>query len=258
MRDGRHVLDEVHIQPCGLQGADGRFTAGTGAFYVHFNGLEAMLHRAAGGGFRCHLGCERSGLLGSAEPERTCARPADGVALQVGDGHKGVVEGGTDVRCAALNIFALAAFPRGSGLLYLFRCCHFRLSSLLSLAALRALRAFASSRVLLGALSANGQAFAVTHAAVTADLDQPLDVHRSFTAKVAFHFDVVVNVISQLGNVAFGQVAHADVGVDAGCGQYFRSGFAADPKDVGQTDFNPFVPGKVYARNTCHIVPLPP
>ena len=96
------------------------------------------------------------------------------------------------------------------------------------------------------------------HAAVAANLDQPLDVHRGFTAKIAFHLDIVVNVVSEFRDVAFSQVAHANVGVDTGSGQYLQSGLVADPIDIGQTVFDPFVSGKVNARNTCHIVPLPP
>ncbi|MPN02033.1 hypothetical protein SDC9_149246 [bioreactor metagenome] len=217
-----------------------------------------MLHRGARGGLGRHLRCKRRGLFRAAETQRTCARPAQSVPLQVGDGYEGVVEGGTDVRGPALNVLALAALARGGCLFDLLCCCHVRYSSLPFLAALRALGSLARAGVLLGALSANRQALTVPYAAVATDLDQSLDVHRGFAAKIALHLEIVVDVVSELRNIAFSEVAYANVGVDAGRGQYFQSGPVADPIDIGQTVFDPFVSGKVNARNTCHIVPLPP
>ena len=45
---------------------------------------------------------------------------------------------------------------------------------------------------------------------------------------------VLVNIISQLGGVILGQVAHADVGIDAGLSADVGSGLAADAGELGQ------------------------
>ena len=65
-------------------------------------------------------------------------------------------------------------------------------------------------------LTANGQALAVTNAAIAADFDEPLDVHGDFTPEVALYLAVMINVLSQFVNIRFGQILDPDVGVNAG------------------------------------------
>ena len=53
----------------------------------------------------------------------------------------------------------------------------------------------------------------MTHAAIAADFDKPLDVKGHIPAQVAFHVAVVVDILSQLGYVVLGEVSHPDVRV---------------------------------------------
>ena len=83
----------------------------------------------------------------------------------------------------------------------------------------------------------------MTDATVAADFDQALDVQGDVSAKVAFHNVMMVDVFTQLGSVFLGQVLDADVGVDAGCSENVRRGFAADPVNIGQADFDALFSG---------------
>ena len=56
----------------------------------------------------------------------------------------------------------------------------------------------------------------MAQAAVAADLHQPLDVHGNLATQIAFHLDVVVDVVAQLADILFGQVLDARIRVDAG------------------------------------------
>ena len=69
-----------------------------------------------------------------------------------------------------------------------------------------ALRSLAGPRVLLGALAADGQALAVTKAAIAPVLDQPLDAHAHFTAKITLHLEVMIDVLSESIDIRFGKV----------------------------------------------------
>ena len=98
-------------KPGGLQSADRGFTAGTRALNINFNRFQAMLHRGFGSGLGSQSARQRAWLLLEPRKPRPPALAQDNrIALHVGDGHNGVVEGGLDMRAAALNVFALAAF----------------------------------------------------------------------------------------------------------------------------------------------------
>ena len=127
VRDGRHVLDHVDLEAGGLQCADRALAAGAGSLHIHLNGAQAMLHRCARCGLGRHLRCEGRGLLRAAEAQRAGARPGDRVALKIRDGNEGVVEGGTNVRCTALDVLLLAAFAGSCGLFDLRCFCHLTL-----------------------------------------------------------------------------------------------------------------------------------
>ena len=120
---------------------------------------------------------------------------------------------------ALLNVLALAALA--DNLLTLGSGSHVFLPPLLLLVGDGALGALAGARVGLGALTADGQALAVPHAAVAADLGQALDVHRHVTAEVALHSVAVADDLAQLGLIFLGQILHAGVGVDSGLGQVY-------------------------------------
>ena len=122
VRNGRHVLDHVHIQTGGLKRTDSGFASGTGAFDIHFNRAQTVFHSGLGSGLSGHLSSEGRGLLASAEAQTAGAGPGKSIALGVGDGHDGIVERRTDMGSAALNELPFAAFTRS--LLQLLLRCH--------------------------------------------------------------------------------------------------------------------------------------
>ncbi len=75
--------------------------------------------------------------------------------------------------------------------------------------------ALAGACVGLAALTANGQAAAMTGAAIATDLAQTLDVERGLAAQVALDHVAVVDGFTQLGLFRVGQILHAGVGVNA-------------------------------------------
>ena len=44
------------------------------------------------------------------------------------------------------------------------------------------------------------------HATVTADFDEPFDIKGRLPAQVALYLDVMVNILTKLGNIVFAQV----------------------------------------------------
>jgi len=94
MRNRSYVLNRADFQADGLQGADGGFTAGTGPFDPHFDFAHTVGHRRAGGVLRDLLRSESGALAGAFESHFPSGRPAQQVAVHVGDCHLGVVEGG--------------------------------------------------------------------------------------------------------------------------------------------------------------------
>ena len=105
-----------------LQGTDSGFASGTGAFDIHFNRAQTVFHSGLGSGLSGHLSSEGRGLLASAEAQTAGAGPGKRIALDVSDGHDGIVERRTDMGSAALNELPFAAFTRS--LLQLLLRCH--------------------------------------------------------------------------------------------------------------------------------------
>ena len=69
---------------------------------------------------------------------------------------------------------------------------------------------------------------------------------------------VVVDIITQLGNVLLGKVLDTDVRIHAGGRKDLLSGFAAYTKDIGQTDLDPLFSRQVNASYTSHTSVTPP
>lgn len=109
MGDGRDVLDHGHFQTHGLQGADGGLTTLARALDENLNGLQAMLHGGLGGGLGGALCGEGGGLLAAAEAQAAGGSPGQCVALAIGHGDHGVVEGRTDMDLALFDVLLLTA-----------------------------------------------------------------------------------------------------------------------------------------------------
>src|SRR4051812_35064873 len=106
VRDRRHVTDRRDIEADRLQRAQRRFASRTRAAHHDFKLLHpvlaGLLARVLGGDLR-RVG---SGLPAALESLAARGRPSDRVALGIGDGHDGVVEGGKDMRHAGGDVLA--------------------------------------------------------------------------------------------------------------------------------------------------------
>ena len=108
VRNGSYVLDHRDLQASGLERTDGGFTALTGALDVDFYALEAaVFHSSLCSGLSDHLRGVGSGLSAAAESEAAGGSPGQCVAIGVGDGHHGVIEGRADMHGALFNYLAL-------------------------------------------------------------------------------------------------------------------------------------------------------
>ena len=116
----------------------------------------------------------------------------------------------------------------------------------------------AGTGILLGVLTTNGQTTAMTNTTVAADFHQALDVQGNLTAEVAFHLQVLFDVITQLADLILGEILHSGVGIDADLRENLLGSGQADTLDIGQADFHALFSGQVYARNACHVLKTPP
>src|SRR6185437_13421732 len=93
-------------------------------------------------------------------------------------------------------------------------------------------------------------------AAIGADFDEPLDVHRNFLAQVAFNQSFRFNDLADAVHFLFAQVLDLLHGIHVGLVQNARRTRSADAIDVGERDIRPLITGKIDACNTSHICPL--
>ena len=98
----------------------------------------------------------------------------------------------------------------------------------------------------------------MAQSAVAADFGQSLDVQRDSTAQVAFYLQMLVDVLTQFGNVVFRQVFYSDIGADPGFLQNIRSRFPSDAKDVGQSDLYALFSRQVDTSYTSNTFFAPP
>src|SRR5690606_27916365 len=107
--DGRDVADRRDVEAGSLEGAQRRFTTRTGAANFDLEGLHAVFLRLLGSIFRGNLGSIRGRLARALEAHNARRGPRNRVALHVGDGDHGVVEGGVDVGNTGGDVLALLA-----------------------------------------------------------------------------------------------------------------------------------------------------
>ena len=115
-------------------------------------------------------------------------------------------------------------------------------------------RALASAGISLSALAANGQTAQVADAAVAFDALQALEVHANLPAQVTFdHVFAVLDRMDDLGELLFGQVFGANIGIDLGVNQNDLGVAGTDAVDVSQGDLNPFVRWNFYSDDASHV-----
>src|SRR5262249_12775595 len=113
-------------------------------------------------------------------------------------------------------------------------------------------RAFAGPGVGVGTLSANGKIAAMTAATVTADLNQPLDVHRNVLAQIALDIALALDHLTDMVHFLFSEVLNLLVGIHIGGCEDARGAWMSDAIDVTQRDVHMLVSRKINACNTCH------
>ena len=83
----------------------------------------------------------------------------------------------------------------------------------------------------------------MTNASVAADFDQSLDIKSNISSEIAFYAAVVVNILSELGDIILGQISDSCIGIDTGCCENIVGSLTADAEDIGQADFDSFISG---------------
>src|SRR4051794_24271262 len=96
----------------------------------------------------------------------------------------------------------------------------------------------------------------MAQAAVGADLHQPFDVLGALAPQVALDL-AVLDRLTQADDLVLGQVLRLGLSIDFGLGEDFLRRRTADPEDVGEPDFDPFIDRDVDAGDSCHRSALP-
>src|SRR6202020_1367438 len=104
VRDRGDVLDPDDLDADRGQRADRGLATRAGPAHEYVDLAHAMFHGLLGAGLGGQLGGEGSGLARTLEADVPGRGPGEDVALGVGDGDDGVVEGAFDVRHAVGDV----------------------------------------------------------------------------------------------------------------------------------------------------------
>ena len=99
-------------------------------------------------------------------------------------------------------------------------CCLFNCHNVCLLllgSAYSTLGTLASTSVLLGALTSNGQTFTMSYSAVAADFGKTLDVKSDFTMQITLGLNIVLYITSDCVNLIFGKIFNSDIRINSGC-----------------------------------------
>jgi hypothetical protein len=103
------------------------------------------------------------------------------------------------------------------------------------------------------ALAANGEALAVTQAAVAAQVHQALDIHRNFTTEVTLYDVIAVDGLANLENLSVGELVHPAIGRDADALADFVCELGPDPMDVLKRNQNALLRRDIHTSYTSHV-----
>ena len=201
MRQRRYVADGGHLNAHVAEGADGRLTARTRAFHEYFGFAHAQIVGHFTAVAHRHLSGVGRIFLRTTEAHFAGRSPRNNLTVVIGDGDDDIVERGTNVYLANLLHHDNALL----GFVFSFLChlviaknaggvgadcvdnlsaasadSRVKLFGCLFLASYRLALALTGTRVVLGTLTTNRQAFAVTQAAVATNVHQTLDVGGYF------------------------------------------------------------------------------
>jgi len=106
MRDRGAILDCLDIQAGGLQRGNRTLATAPRAFHANIDFLHPGLNRFFGDLLGSTLPGKRSALAAAFEAASSCARPANRVALGIGNRHRRIVERRIDMRDAHGNVLS--------------------------------------------------------------------------------------------------------------------------------------------------------
>jgi len=101
-------------------------------------------------------------------------------------------------------------------------------------------------------LTANRQLTTVAETAIATKIHQTLDVHRNFTAKIAFDHIVAVNPFADLENFVIGQLVDATLGRDLESGDDLFRLLGANAVDILKRNNHALIGGDIHTRYTSH------
>jgi hypothetical protein len=96
----------------------------------------------------------------------------------------------------------------------------------------------------------------VAQASIAADIDQALDVHGHFPAKVPFYMVLPVDGLPQAGDFVFRQIPNPCIRVDVGFGQDLIGPAPSNAVNISQGDFYSLVPRQVHPCYSCQVLSL--
>ena len=82
----------------------------------------------------------------------------------------------------------------------------------------------------------------MAQATIGADINQSLDIHRHFFAKITFDVMVTIDSFTQLDDLIFAKILHANCWIDAGFFQNQYGRGTADAEYIRQPNIDPFIP----------------
>src|SRR5437879_4652255 len=101
-------------------------------------------------------------------------------------------------------------------------------------------------------LASNRQIAAMTEAAIGADFDEPLDVHRNFLAQIAFYKAFRLDDRTDAIDLFLAEVLDLLHGVHFRLVNDAEGARTPNAVDIGQSDVDVLLARKIDARNTCH------
>jgi hypothetical protein len=80
----------------------------------------------------------------------------------------------------------------------------------------------------------------MTQSTVAAYIHQPFDVHGYLSSQIAFHFMLIINNVSDAGDILIRNVIRFQISVYTGLLQYLSRRRSADTKNIGKGYFHSF------------------
>ena len=111
--------------------------------------------------------------------------------------------------------------------------------------------ALTGSRIVLGALAAEGQTKTVTDASLATDVHEAFDVHLDLRTKFTFHTDARDD-LADFGDFVVTPILDALVFSDSSLRENVRRTGASNAVDISQGNHSSFVPGDIDTGDTGH------